>query len=82
MQTWQLQHAKNRLSEVVQHALDDGPQIISRRGAEVVVVLSIVEYRRLRKPKTDLVEFLRTSPLAGVALDLARSTDTGRDVDL
>jgi hypothetical protein len=48
----------------------------------VVVVVSAREYRRIAQSKGSLVEFVRKSPLAGVALDLRRSRDTGRPVDL
>lgn len=82
MQTWQLHQAKDKLSEVVSRAVDDGPQMITRRGSEAVVVLSVEEYRKLRKPETSLVEFFQSSPLAGVELDLERSEDTGREIDL
>ena len=41
---WQLQEAKNRLSEVVEKALSQGPQVVSRRGKDTVVVLSIEDY--------------------------------------
>ncbi|MCP3958643.1 MAG: type II toxin-antitoxin system Phd/YefM family antitoxin [bacterium] len=82
MHAWQLQEAKNRLSEVVDRALDQGPQMITRRGAETAVVLSIEDYRRINRPETDLVDFLQASPLAGVELDLERSRDTGREIDL
>ena len=78
MQTWQLQEAKNRLSEVVDRALHQGPQVITRRGAETAVVLSMADYRRIRQPDTDLVEFFQASPLTGVELDLERTPDTGR----
>lgn len=82
MQAWQLQNAKNRLSEVVDNAVRKGPQVITRHGKETVVVVSIEEYRRLRRSRTDLVDFLRVSPLAAVTLDVARNADTGRDVKL
>jgi len=45
--TWQLQEAKNKLSEVVEAAQTDGPQIITRRGAETAIVLSYADYRKL-----------------------------------
>lgn len=82
MHTWQLQEAKNRLSEVVDKALHQGPQVITRRGAETAVILSMDDYRRMRQPETDLVEFMQTSPLAGVDLDLERARDTGREIEL
>ena len=48
-----------------------------------MVVVAADEYARLtRKPKGTIVDFFRKSPLGGVALDLARSRDTGRQVKL
>lgn len=82
MYTWQLQEAKNRLSEVVERALHQGPQVITRRGAETAVVLSMDDYKKMRRPETDLVEFMQASPLAGVELDLERGHDTGREIEL
>jgi len=79
---WQLQEAKNRLSEVVRKARQEGPQVITLHGRDAVVVVSAREYRRIAQSKGGLVEFVRKSPLAGVALDLRRSRDTGRPVDL
>ena len=84
--TWKLQDAKNRLSEVVDRAVKEGPQTITRRGDPVAVVLSTMEYRKLTKPRQSLVQFLRESPLAKAVaeydLDFSRSADTGRVVDL
>ncbi|MCB1032907.1 MAG: type II toxin-antitoxin system Phd/YefM family antitoxin, partial [Acidobacteria bacterium] len=51
MHTWQLQHAKNKLSEVVDRAVQEGPQVISRRGVETAVVVSVRDYRKLVAPK-------------------------------
>jgi prevent-host-death family protein len=79
MTKWQLQEAKNRLSEVVRKASDEGPQVITLRGDDAVVVVAAAEYARLTgKPKGTLVDFFRKSPLATVKLDLTRSRDTGR----
>ncbi|WP_041304497.1 type II toxin-antitoxin system Phd/YefM family antitoxin [Kyrpidia tusciae] len=63
--TWQLQDAKNRLSELVHKAMRNGPQMITVRGKPAVVVVSVQEYERLVRPKTSLVEFFRSSPLVG-----------------
>jgi antitoxin Phd len=80
---WQLQEAKNRLSEVVRRAREDGPQVISVHGRDAVVVLEVDEYKRLRNPAgSSLVEFFQNSPLVDVELDLTRSAETGRDIDL
>jgi antitoxin Phd len=79
---WQLQKAKNRLSEVVKKAREDGPQIITVHGTDAVVVVGADQYRKLSRRKGTLVEFFRRSPLFGVDLELARSGDTGRDVEI
>lgn len=78
--TWQLQEAKNRFSEVVNKAVTEGPQRVTRRGEEVVVILSIEEYNKLQKSKSNLLEFFRKSPLVGVELDLERDKSYPRDV--
>ena len=80
--TWQLQEAENRFSKVVDEAVRHGPQTITKRGKEVVVVISAKQFKKLTKPKQSLVEFFQSSPLRGVDLDLERSSDSGRDVDL
>jgi prevent-host-death family protein len=77
---WQIQEAKAKFSELVQKAIDEGPQTVSRRGKDVAVVLSADEYRRLRKGQIDFKEFLTLLPLDG--LDLERNKDLPRDVDL
>jgi len=80
---WQLQEAKNRLSEVVRKAREEGPQTITLHGTDAVVVVDADEYHKLaHKPQGSLVEFFRKSPLAGVKLNISRSRDTGRSVDL
>lgn len=79
---WQLQEAKNRLSEVVNAAISGDPQTITRRGVETAVVISYQDYKRLLKPLTGLVDFFRVSPLCDVEIDLERNTEPSREVDL
>ncbi|MDW8145450.1 MAG: type II toxin-antitoxin system Phd/YefM family antitoxin [Roseiflexaceae bacterium] len=76
---WQLHEAKNRLSEVVEEALRNGPQIITKRGTEVVVVLSYAEYRRMQLAHKKLSEFFQELPLAGIDIDLQRDQSGLRD---
>jgi antitoxin Phd len=80
--TWQLHDAKNRLSQLVAQAASEGPQTITVRGRPAAVVLSIEAYRALRPSDGDLVDFFDRSPLKGVDLDLERSRDVGREVEL
>ena len=79
---WALQDAKNRFSEVVEEALHRGPQWITRRGQDAVVVVSAPEYRKMKQKKGSLVEFFHESPLFGQELELTRSKETARTVDL
>jgi antitoxin Phd len=69
---WQLQEAKNRLSEVVDEALAGGPQVITRRGVETAVLLSYTDYQQMLLSGQKLSEFFRRSPLVGIDLDLSR----------
>jgi antitoxin Phd len=80
---WKLEDAKARFSEVVRLARSEGPQHVTVRGKDAVVVISVEELQKLLPPKTPrqgLAEFLRGLDLAG--LDLTRDRDTGRDVAL
>jgi prevent-host-death family protein len=79
---WQLQEAKNRFSEVVNKALTEGPQTVTRHGEEIVVILSKADYNRLKKPQTSLLDFFRQSPLVGVDLNLDRDQSLPRDINL
>jgi len=73
VQTWQIQEAKNRLSEVVERALLQGPQVITRRGVKVVVVVSYAEYNKMIKQQKKLSDFLHESPLSDIELERDRS---------
>ncbi len=78
---WQLQDAKNRLSEVVDEAICHGPQMITRRGTDAAVVVSATDWARITRP-APLIETLRAAPRVPGGLDVTRSRDTGRDVKL
>lgn len=77
---WQLQDAKNRFSEVVEQALHAGPQTVTRRGEEVVVVVAIETWRRLAGLGPSLKAHLRAAPLDG--LELSRDRGERDDVVL
>ena len=65
MQSWQMQTAKARFSELVKHASQDGPQDITLHGRSVAVVVSREMFDRLSGNEQSLVDFMRTSPLQG-----------------
>lgn len=77
---WQLQEAKQRLSEVVRRALEEGPQTVTRNGRPAVVVVAIEEYERLSN-KRDFKEFLREGP-DFEPLELSRDARPTRTVEL
>jgi antitoxin Phd len=79
---WQLQEAKNRLSELVRKAQQEGPQTITLHGKDAAVVVSAKQFASLSRRKGTLVEFFRKSPLVGVDLNVTRSRDTGRKIEL
>jgi prevent-host-death family protein len=84
MRDWQLQDAKNRFSELVKRAREEGPQVVTVRGERAAVIISAAEYDRLTHPKTSFAKFLLTGPrwpdeLVDAIND--RPRDAGRDVE-
>jgi len=75
--TWQLQEAKARFSEVVEEALKYGPQTITKRGIDTVVVISCADYGKMKQSRGKLSQFFWRSPLAG--LELIRDESPARD---
>jgi len=71
MDSWRLQDAKARLSEVVERALHDGPQIVTRHGKNAVV---IVAYRDFvgAEPTQDFKDFLMWIPRLGLEIKSSR----------
>jgi len=80
--TWQLQDAKSKFSRLVENAMADEPQFITKYGNNAVVVISYEEYKKMMKPKMDLVSFLSNSPLAEISLDISRDKALAREIDL
>jgi prevent-host-death family protein len=81
MHTWQLQEAKSRFSEVVDLTLKEGPQMVTRRGEEAVVILAAHDYWRLNGQTTRLMDCLLNAP-RGEPLALERSGEAIRDLVL
>ncbi len=73
MKTWPLQDAKSRLSDLVEQACGAGPQVISKRGHETVVVLSMADYQKLIRQKVGLVELLSQAPKADLVIERDKS---------
>jgi prevent-host-death family protein len=80
--TWSVANAKARLSQLLDQAINDGPQAITRRGREVVVVVSVEEWHRKSSRTGSLAGFLAASPLRDSGLDAGRVDDPPSDVAL
>jgi prevent-host-death family protein len=76
---WQVQEAKARFSEMVERALKEGPQTVTRHGKAVAVLVPAEEYRRLRTGGKSFKALLAAAPLTGV--DIKRSRGITRKVD-
>ncbi len=82
MDTWQLQDAKSRFSQMIQQTLHDGPQAITLRNKPVVVVMSIKEYEQLIASKLSLVDLLAQSPFKGLDMEFKRDKSPNRKTTL
>ena len=77
---WQVQDAKQRFSELIRTAHADGPQVVTRHGEEIAVVIDIAEYRRLRGETAQFKDYLRSGP-GFDDLDLDRTAERPQDID-
>ena len=80
--TWQLQDAKSKFSQLVDKAMRNTPQFVTKHGNNAVVVMSFEDYKKITKPKNDLVSFLRNSPLAEANIEITRNNDQPREIEL
>jgi prevent-host-death family protein len=78
--SWQVQEAKQRFSELVERAVSEGPQIVTKHGRPTVAVVEIGAFRRLSGSSLDFKEFLLSAPDLSI-LDLERSNDLPREID-
>ncbi|WP_024806181.1 type II toxin-antitoxin system prevent-host-death family antitoxin [Nocardia sp. BMG51109] len=79
---WPLAEAKARLSELIDTVEREGPQVISKHGREVAVVVAVDEWRRKAHRKGNLAEFFAESPLRGADLEIERADVRLRDIEL
>jgi prevent-host-death family protein len=85
---WQVQDAKQRFSEMIRAVTQQGPQVITRHGEDVAVVIDIAAYHRLTRPAADLAEILLGGPKIGerdaavfAEIEAERKADFGRAID-
>lgn len=77
---WQVQDAKQRFSELIRTAHVDGPQVVTRHGEEIAVMIDIAEYRRLKGETAEFKDYLRSGP-GFDDLDLDRAGELPRSID-
>jgi antitoxin Phd len=70
MQIWPVQDAKARFSEFLDTCLEEGPQIVSRRGAEAAVLVPIGQWRKLQSVSQPTLKDLLLSDTARGDLEL------------
>lgn len=80
--TWGVASAKAQLSAVIDRALNEGPQTITRSGRKAVVVVSAEEWARKVRRKGSLTEFLAASPLRGARIRIKREKGKARKLAL
>jgi prevent-host-death family protein len=81
-QTWTVAQAKAKFSEVIDRALSEGPQIVTRKGRTAVVVVDAEEWSRKTKRVGTLADFFAASPLRGSGLKLQRPKGRLRKIDV
>jgi prevent-host-death family protein len=81
-QIWTVAQAKAKFSEVIDRAMSEGPQTVTRKGRTAVVVVDAEEWNRKTKRVGTLADFFASSPLRGSGLKLQRSKGRLRKIDL
>ncbi len=81
---WALQSAKAHFSELVRRVKSDGPQHVTVRGREEVVVISAADFRRLNGAETgqSLIDAFQSSPFRDIDIEPTRAVMPVRDVRL
>jgi prevent-host-death family protein len=81
-QDWTVAQAKAKFSEVIDRAMAEGPQTITRKGRKAVVIVEAEEWQRKTKRVGNLAEFFAASPLRSSGLKLRRAKDRPRKIYL
>ncbi len=79
---WTVAEAKAKFSEVLDRALSDGPQTITRNGKTTAVIVSAEEWTRRAKREGTLADFFANSPLRDSGLEIERLKEIATPPDL
>ena len=66
MQAWPAQDAKARFSEFVEACIANGPQMVTKRGAQAAVLVPVAQWRRLQAAARPSLKELLLSDAARV----------------
>ena len=80
MEEWQLQSAKQRFSELIRAVESEGPQLVTRHGKEVAVVIDFASYAQLSWEPDDLKDYLINGPTVD-DLEISRDNSSAPVVD-
>jgi len=80
--TWGVAKAKAQFSELIDRALSEGPQTVTRSGRTEVVVVSADEWERKTKRKGNLADFFANSPLRGSGIRMVRDKSKAREIEI
>ena len=72
---WNIEDARTKFSELVDRAMNEGPQLVTRNGKKAVVVVSAQDWERRSRRRGDLVDFFANSPLREEGVVIERLTD-------
>jgi len=81
-ETWTVAEAKAKFSEVIERAMVDGPQTITRNGRTAAVIVGADEWQRKTKRVGNLAEFFAQSPLRESGLKIRRIKGRPRKINL
>jgi len=86
---WQIQEAKQRFSEMIRAVASQGPQVITRHGEDIAVVIDVSEFHRLTRAAVNLTDVLLGGPKVDdsiidvfAEIEAERKTDLERPIDL
>jgi len=81
-QVWTVAEAKAKFSEIIERAMSEGPQTITRHGRTAAVVVAAEEWQRKTARVGNLAEFFAASPLRGSGLRMRRLKERPRKISL
>ena len=81
-QSWTVAEAKAKFSEIIERAMSEGPQTITRNGHTAAIVVGAEDWQRKTRRVGNLAEFLADSPLRESGLKIRRLRERPRKINL